>query len=166
MSFLKNKHSVIAMITAPVLAIIAYFCTDLLVAETPHAAKIGDSYRLAAKSNCRYQSGVCTLKNGDIELQLRATRLDKELISLSLISKNSVEKVLVSFSGMENNPPLQMQVDKLDSNKWRSQLRLIDPRQSQLRLAANIGGVHYYAETDAVFVDFTTGFSRANFSQN
>jgi len=67
---LTNKHLIIAMIVAPILAVIAYYGVDRVVSETPHKAVKGQSYPLAAKSNCRYKSGECTLKNGDISLTI------------------------------------------------------------------------------------------------
>ncbi|NOQ87942.1 MAG: hypothetical protein GQ550_03380, partial [Gammaproteobacteria bacterium] len=55
MQILKNKHLILAMFVAPVLAIIAYSSVDTIVSEQPQAAMQGSSYKLAAKSNCRYQ---------------------------------------------------------------------------------------------------------------
>lgn len=54
---LTNKHVVIAMLVAPVLAVIAYFAVDASVSEPPKAAQPGQSYPLAVRSNCRYTSG-------------------------------------------------------------------------------------------------------------
>ena len=42
MPFYKNKHVVVAMLVAPVLALIGYFSVDALVAEKPHAAQAGE----------------------------------------------------------------------------------------------------------------------------
>ena len=86
MRFLKNKHTVMAMIITPMLAVIAYFATDHLVSEPPQEARPGQSYKLAAKSNCRYQSGICTLKNGDVEVRLQAERLDEHRVMRTLNS--------------------------------------------------------------------------------
>ena len=41
---LTNKHVVIALIVAPILAVIAYFATDAAVGEKPHKAQAGKSY--------------------------------------------------------------------------------------------------------------------------
>ena len=49
----KNKHVVVAMLVAPILAILAWFAVDSMVAERAHSAKPGASYKLVAKSNCR-----------------------------------------------------------------------------------------------------------------
>ena len=97
MQILKNKHLILAMFVAPVLAIIAYFSVDSIVSEKPQAALQGSSYKLAAKSNCRYQSGNCTLKNGDIEVQIRARRIAGKEIELSMFSELPVQNAIISY---------------------------------------------------------------------
>jgi hypothetical protein len=44
------------MIVAPILAIISYFTVDYYVAEVPHKAKQGQSYKMLVKPNCRWAS--------------------------------------------------------------------------------------------------------------
>ena len=41
MSVLKNKHLVVAMLVAPVLAVLSYFALDVLVGEQPKPAEEG-----------------------------------------------------------------------------------------------------------------------------
>ena len=74
---LKNRHMTIAMLMAPVLAIIAYYGVNTLVGEKPHAAEAGQSYVLVEKPNCRHHGGTCGLKNGDFELTLSFEWLDR-----------------------------------------------------------------------------------------
>ena len=66
----KNKHVIIALLVAPVLAIIAWFAVDRMVAEEPQAAQAGGAYELVAKPNCRYASGECELVNNEFRLEL------------------------------------------------------------------------------------------------
>ena len=73
MSILTNRHFVIALIVAPILAIIAWFAVDKLVAPPPVAAQPGQSFKLIAKPNCRYDSGQCELVNGDVRVKLEPT---------------------------------------------------------------------------------------------
>ena len=68
--FLASLAIVIALLVAPVLALIAYFAVDAVVAEKPEKALAGSSYPLVAKSNCRYASGRCSLENGDVQLEI------------------------------------------------------------------------------------------------
>lgn len=164
MQFLKNKHLVLAMFVAPILAIIAYFAVDYAVSERPQAALPGMSYKLAAKSDCRYQSGSCTLENGDIEVQLHAQRLDDNQVGLTLRSNTPIQNALISSvaEGVESAPAsITKKPDATDT--WYVMLSLDKPAQSTLRLVLNIAGSMYYAETAAVFVDYETSFPRENF---
>ena len=170
MNILKNKHLILAMFVAPVLAIIAYFSVDYMVSEKPQAALQGGSYKLAAKSNCRYQSGVCTLKNGDVEVSIRAQRIDAKAVELTMQSELPVQQAIISYV-TENfeSEPAQMAVlnnpISADTSDRVIILQLDDPEKSMLRLALNISDVMYYAETTAVFVDYKTSFSQDNFSE-
>ncbi len=166
MGILKNKHLVAAMIVAPLLAILAYFATDYLVSEKPKAAKAGSNYKLAANSDCRYQSGSCTLKNGDIKIVLLAKRLSENLIRLSMFSETPVERALVVFSNDPDTPPNLFKKIPTEDHAWVAELNLNDPEDEPLRLAVVINGSSYYVETSSIFVDYETTFSRENFSEN
>lgn len=166
MNILKNKHMILAMFVAPVLAIIAYFSVDTMVSEKPQAALQGSSYKLAAKSNCRYQSGNCTLKNGDIEVQIRARRIGEKKVELNMFSELPVQNAIISYVvDSITSSPEQMNASTSEMKDWFVTLYLDHPEKSTLRLALNISGSMYYAETTAVFIDYETSFSRENFSK-
>ncbi|WP_045827476.1 hypothetical protein [Teredinibacter turnerae] len=162
---LKNKHLITAMLVAPVLALIAYFATDHLVAERPHLAKAGDVYPLAAGSNCRYQSGSCTLKNADVKLQLNAQRLSSTKVSLTLATDLPLQTALVAvdLKGSGDSAPVAM---AQTGDLWEVALDVLQPESSRLRFVAVIDNVNYFVETEAVFVDYETSFSRENFTHN
>ena len=165
MNFLKNKHLVLAMFVAPVLAIIAYFAVDHVVSEKPHLAQQGSSYKLAAKSNCRYQSGQCTLHNGDVEVNVFVKRVTDSLIELTLQSNMPAQNVLASFVGASTTEePVVMQSFVPEKNVWSGTFDVVDPEKSNLRLALEVSGSVFYAETSAVFINYDTTFSRENFS--
>lgn len=165
MNILKNKHVILAMFVAPVLAIIAYFATDYVVSEKPRQAQQGNSYKLAAKSNCRYQSGQCTLYNGDVEVNVRAERINGSLIELSLHANMPLQNVLVSsVVADEETDPVVMQPAVSEENTWRAKIDIFDVEKSALRLVLELSGLLFYAETPAVFIDYDTTFSRDNFS--
>ena len=166
LSFLKNKHLVVAMFVAPVLAIIAYFAVDHVVSEKPHVAAQGKSYKLAARPNCRYQSGACTLVNGDIEVNVRVQRASDTLIELTVESNMPAQRVLASFTG-ENaaDEPVVLQSYAPDKTLWNATFATIDPQNSHLRLALELGGAAFYAETPAVFIDYNTAYPRDNFTE-
>ena len=166
MNILKNKHMILAMFVAPVLAIIAYFSVDYMVSEKPQAAQQGATYKLAARSNCRYQSGACTLNNGDVEIHIRAQRIDKKTVDLVMHSELPMQHAVVSYVA-ENfaSEPTLMDASSAESSDWRVRLVLDDLSNSTLRLAFTIADTVYYAETSAVFVDYETSFSRDNFAE-
>jgi hypothetical protein len=172
MSILKNKHLILAMFVAPTLAIIAYFSVDYAVSEKPQAAKEGGTYKLAAKSNCRYQSGVCTLKNGDIEVSIRSQRIDAKEVELTMHSELPIQQAIISYATVDfESEPAKMAVNPASTGMDDETgdryiiLSLKDPENSKLRFAFNISDVMYYAETTAIFIDYKTSFSQDNFRE-
>ncbi len=165
MNILKNKHLILAMFVAPVLAIIAYFATDYAVSEKPQQAQQGNTYKLAANSNCRYQSGQCTLQNGDVEINVTVERITESLVEMTLRCNIPAQKVLASLVGdNDTEQPVAMQSDAAEKTVWHAQFNIADPEKAQLRLAVELSGALFYAETPAVFIDYSTTFSRDNFS--
>jgi hypothetical protein len=165
MNILKNKHLILAMFVAPILAIIAYFATDYVVSEKPHQAQQGNTYKLAAKSNCRYQSGQCTLQNGDVEVNITVERIAESMIELTLRSSLPAQKVMASFVDDNNaEQPVMMLSDTAANTLWHAQFNIADPQQATLRLVVELSGALFFAETPAVFIDYATTFSRDNFA--
>lgn len=166
MQILKSKHLILAMFIAPVLAIIAYFSVDYMVSEKPHTAKPGNNYKLAARPNCRYQSGICTLKNGDIEVNIQANRGAGADVELNVHSGLPIQHAIISYVTDDvTAEPVVMNAVSAKKTSWQATLPLLHPEKTQLRLALNIAGSTYYAETSAVFIDYETSFSRENFSK-
>ena len=166
MQIFKNKHLVLAMFVAPVLAIIAYFAVDSFLSEKPHQARQGESYKLAAKSNCRYQSGLCTLQNGDVQVSVRIERLSDSLIRMFLSSNMPVQNVLAEFvKESSESEPVSLYRDDLNENTWTASIEVTEPENSTMRLAMELSGTLFYAETPAVFIDYETTFSRENISE-
>lgn len=160
---LKNKHLILAMFITPVLAILAYFATDYMVSEKPQMAQQGEVYKLAASSNCRYQSGVCTLKNGDVEVSVRAQRIDNNQLELIVNSELEVQSALVLFvNDKEDNKSKPVTMRAESKNSWKIKLNQ-NKDENTLRLALGIDGSLYYAETSATFIDYKTSFSQDNF---
>jgi hypothetical protein len=166
MSIFKNKHIILAMFVAPVLAIIAYISVDHMLAEKPEAAQQGATYKLAARSNCRYQSGACTLNNGDVEIHIKARRIDDRSVELGVSSQLPLQHAVISFVTDDlASEPTVMDAASAGTGDWRVMLALDDPASSTLRVAFNISDAVYYAETTAIFVDYETSFSRELFSE-
>lgn len=168
MNLLKNKHIILAMFIAPVLAIIAYFATDSVVSEKPHKAQTGEQYKLAARSNCRYQSGLCTLHNGDVKIDIRINRLPsrsgKQSVELLLQSNTPLQQALVSLGQGDNTQPVAMDSEP-GMLTWRTELETREPVDAELRLVVMLSDTTFYASVPTVFIDYETSFPRDNFTR-
>lgn len=153
MSLLKNKHVLTAAIVTPVLALISYFAIDFLLSETPHPAEKGQSYRLAEKPNCRYDSGSCGLKNGEFELDLRIERGDGKRSVLNLSSAFPLDGILVALleNEQDEEQPVAMQAMNEDGMNWSLELNEFDPARGRLRLVASAQQTHYFGDVALMF---------------
>ncbi|WP_159657075.1 hypothetical protein [Vibrio atypicus] len=157
----KNKHFIIALLIAPILSLIAYFGTDMALSEKPHAAKEGESYKLAAKSNCRYTSGLCDLNNGDFKVQFRSEKLTESELQLSLKSAFPLDGVKLSLVDSQDQAgqPIDMTAADQAGNNWYITLPKPASAESWLRMAIQADGTFYYGETQTAFVKYETLFT-------
>lgn len=148
-----NKHVVVAMLVAPVLAIMAWFAIDYLLSERPHAAQPGADYQLIAKSNCRYDSGECDLENGDFELSLRATEITATGITLSLRSRFPLQHATIGFidAGVQAMPAKMSSIDS-SATQWSATLTQPADNPSTLGIAVSSNGTNYFAEAPTAFL--------------
>ncbi|KJY84198.1 hypothetical protein TW81_05230 [Vibrio galatheae] len=157
----KNKHFLIALLIAPILSLIAYFGTDLALSEKPHAAKEGETYKLAAKSNCRYTSGLCDMENGEFKVQFRSDKLTAKGLELSLKAAYPLEGVKLSIvaSPDKTAQPIDMQATDSTGQHWAISLVKPASEESWLRVAIQAEGTLYYGETQTAFVKYETLFT-------
>jgi len=166
----KNKHVVVAMIVAPILALISYFTVDQLVSEKPQAAQAGGSYKLVEKPNCRYRSGVCDLKNADFEVRLTTQFQAGERMLLKLSSRHPLDGAKVAVvsaselqgaheSGQPREPVNMQPVDE-SRLSWRTELPRVDSDSSRLQLVFAANQVLYFAETHLTFTTYQTSFEK------
>lgn len=189
LEFIKNKHMIMAMFIAPVLAIVAYFATDHIVATPPQAIQAGQSYPLSARSNCRYESGVCTLKNGDLEIHFKAEKIDGNALTLSAQTSVKVQNVLIALSpSSQDIAPSAMNKTATEQNTWQLSIPIpasvtrdkstpnladqsenglssISLEELVLRVAVQADGATFFAETGTDFFSYQTSFSQENFSK-
>ena len=158
----KNKHVVVSLIVAPILAIISYFAVDSLVAETPHAAKPGERVELIAKSNFRYPSGGCDLKNGDFELHVAATWISDVQVSLTLESKFPLDGVVAAhvINQEQNMSPINMRPVDNSGLKWALDIVNPDMKIDRLQLAASANRTLYYADASLAFINYETSYEQ------
>ena len=149
----KNKHVIIATLMAPVLAVIAYFGVNYMVGERPHAAEAGQSYQLVEKSNCRYASGSCGLKNADFELTLHFELLAGDRMLLKMASVYPLDGVLVALAENETDdrPPVAMQAVDAQGLEWSFTIARPDAENHRLRLVASAAGAKYFGDVALKF---------------
>lgn len=153
-SILTNKHFLVAMLVAPILAVVAWFAVGKVAGPQPHAAKLGNSYPLIAKPNCRYDSGQCTLVNNDFRIDIRPlSSEDKSGTWLAIDSKFPIEGA--RFSLLDGDGKTFMTADASAISKNGKQGILLPETTNQvktMRLALSSSEVFYYAETEASFL--------------
>jgi len=156
----KNKHVVVSLIVAPILAVISYFAIDAIVAETPHAAKAGERVALIEKPNCRYSSGACDLKNGEFEMRIHANWSDNVQVLLTVESNYPLDGVIAAHvqDDANNVPPINMRPVDQDGYKWA--LSIINPnlKIDRLRLAASANQAVYFGDASLAFINYETSY--------
>ena len=161
MEFLKNKHVIVAMLVAPILALISYFSVDAVVAEKPHAAQVGEHYSLLEKSNCRYNSGVCDLKNGDVELKIKPEWVTNQRLRLTISSSKPLQNVIgarVNMLGEEVAPNVMQNADH-EGFTWSTEMIAPDADLERLHVAVAINETWYYADAALKFINYQAAFA-------
>lgn len=159
----KNKHITTAMIVAPLLAVISYFATDYIVSDIPQAVSEGDTYALVARSNCRYASGVCTLRNGDVEVKLK---LDQDGAGNTVLRAHSNLPLLGAQVALVNNKDtgLPTSLTKTGDREWQLDMKSSHDDTlmaiSEIRIAMVSEENTFYGSTSTEFFRYDTVFPR------
>ena len=149
----KNKHVVIAMLVAPVLAIMAWFAVDYFVGERPHAAKPGSAYTLVAKSNCRYASGQCDLENADFKLTIRPEMVSASSVALTLTASHGLQSAAMGLvEGDNTQPPAPMTRTDDTGTEWQGLLPGPGSDDATIRVAVTANDATWYSEVPVVFL--------------
>lgn len=144
----RNKHLTLAMLVAPVLAIIGWFSVDYFVAERPHAAKPGGAYELIAKPNCRRASDGCDLANESVEVSIAVPSYDGAGVDVQLMSKIAVDRAAVGLAGGD---PVALSRADGDDKRWIGRVEGRVNADSRLRVAMLAGGSTFFAEVPVTF---------------
>jgi len=149
----KNWHVIIAMIVAPILAVLAWFAVDYFVAERPHAAKEGAAYTLIAKSNCRYDSGQCDLENSDFKLSIRPTSVTPANIQLEMTSAFPLQSAMLGLvnDGTPASPSV-MSATTEERLHWTTRMAAPTGENSFIRVAVTAEGSTWHADVPTVFL--------------
>ncbi len=145
----KNKHVILAMIIAPMLAIIAWFAVDYFVAERPQSIQEGASYPLVAKPSCRRPSEACELKNEDVELRLSVPRYDADGAELVVESTVPLQRAAAGVAA--NVAPALLDRMSDDGTRWHGRIEGTIGATTQLRVAVIADGATFYAEVPVTF---------------
>ncbi|MFL0810339.1 MAG: hypothetical protein K6L76_07990 [Agarilytica sp.] len=153
-SVLTNKHFIVAMLVAPILAVLTWFAIGKISGPQPLIAKPGSSYPLIAKPNCRYESGQCTLINNDFRIDIHPYTSDQSKGTWLAIDSNfPIDGA--RFSLLDENGKTFMSADTSPiGNEGKQGILLPDSSNkiSALRLALSSSEVFYYAETKTMFL--------------
>ena len=170
MSLFSNKHVVAALIISPILALVSYFAVDRVLVEPPQLAQAGQSYPLLAKSNCRYESGRCDLRNADFQATLTVTTMQgSDTVArpvLQLTTSHIVQDIKIGFKATdkqhENDFVVPQSMSRVGDNKksWSHIMPMPASLDTQLMIVIFSNGVRYYAETTMGFSEYKTSFNK------
>jgi hypothetical protein len=150
----KNKHIVVALIVAPILSILAWFAVGQIAGEKPKPVEAGNTYKLVARSNCRYASGSCNLHNADFELTLEPGMVSASSVALTMSASHALESAALGLvePGLASQPsPMTRSGD--DGTQWQGLLPRPASAAAMIRVAVTAQGATWYAEVPVVFLD-------------
>lgn len=147
-----NKHIIIALLVTPVLAILAWCAVGTFVGEEPTQAVAGQSYPLVERSNCRYDSGQCDLRNEDLQLHINLGHSISGPV-LILSSNHSLDAALLGIAtDSEGGEPHNMLRQDGKGMKWTLSLGGVPAPEQRLLVVVNAGGSHWFADTSTAFL--------------
>ena len=150
----KNKHVVVALLVAPILSILAWYAVGNLVGEKPQAAEKGKTYKLVARSNCRYASGSCDLHNADFNVLLEPELLAASSVALTLTSSHALQSAALGLVEGDSEPqPAPMTMTADDGMRWQGLLPRPQSPEALIRIAVTAQGATWYAEVPVVFLE-------------
>lgn len=144
----KNKHMVVAMVVAPILAIISYFATDYIVSEKPQKTLSGQTYKMRVKSNCRWESGKCTIDNGDVSIDITGKYLNSRNLDLNLTSNVELNGIKIAFDKKDLPPQSMKQINPMS---W-SVLLDTSTYAQKINLAISIKESIFFAQIPTIFL--------------
>jgi len=150
----KNKHVVIAMIVAPILAVLAWFAVGAMVGEQADVSEPGAAYPLVARSNCRWASGECELANNELEMTILPLELGAQYTRLSLDSEFPLTQA--TFALLSGGNEVVASAEHDTSPDAPAQMTVTIPAfadpEATLRVAVTVKESLYFAEVPVVFM--------------
>lgn len=158
----KNKHITTAMMVAPLLAIGSYFATDYIVSDLPVTAVDGDTYAMVARPNCRYQSGQCTFRNGDLEVKFQLVQDSSGQSVLKAQSSHPLKGAKIALVGSSDEQVEPLSLSRADEvgEQWALPLLGSVADKKELRVAMLANATTFYGSADTTFFQYDTVFPR------
>ena len=150
----KNKHVVVALIVAPILSVLAWFAVGQIAGEKPKPAEAGNTYKLVARSNCRYASGSCNLHNADFELTLEPEMVTASSVALTMSASHALQGAALGLiePGLASQPSSMTRTAD-DGTQWQGLLPRPASAAAMIRVAVTAQDATWYAEVPVVFLD-------------
>ena len=150
----KNKHVVTALLVAPILSILAWYAVGNLLGEKPQAAEAGKTYKLVARSNCRYASGSCDLHNSDFQLTILPGAFAASSVALTMTASHPLQSAVLGLvEDGSGRPPAPMTRTDGDGLEWQGLLPLPSSPDSTIRIAVTAQGATWYGEVPVIFLE-------------
>lgn len=153
-----NRHVVVALLVTPLLAVLAWFAVGHWFEEVAQPAEAGRAYPLVAQSNCRYESGQCDLRNGDMRLALTVAQ-SASVLQLSLNAEHRLESAHIGVAHEQGEAaqdqsvaPQALQRVTADGRLWRIQLEEQSVNARQLFVVVSANGTRWYGQTSTAFL--------------
>ena len=157
---LRNFHFIIALLVAPALAILAWYAADTMLGDKKEKAKEGLGYELLGDSNCRYESGTCTMSNGNFELDIKVDRAGEGELAVQLESAHPLDAVSMGWVNpdAEKADQTALGVANNKRTRWEGVIPGEASTKARMRVLARADGTSYYGEAKTVFIDYETSF--------
>jgi hypothetical protein len=157
----RNFHFIVALLVAPALAILAWYAADTALGERKEPAKEGLGYELIGDSNCRYESGTCTMTNGNFELDIQVDRAGGEnQLAVRLESAHPLDAMSMGWvnPGAEKTEQTALEPANDRRTRWEGVIPGEASTKARMRVLARADGTSYYGEAKTVFIDYETSF--------
>ena len=148
----KNKHVVVALIVAPILSILAWFAVGQIAGEKPKPAEAGNTYKLVARSNCRYASGSCNLHNADFELTITPDMVTASSVALTMTASHALQSAAIGLASGATAPEAMTPVGN-EGTRWQGLLPQPSSPDETIRVAVTAQGATWFAEIPVVFLE-------------
>jgi len=150
----KNKHVIIALLVAPILAILAWIAIGQIAGEKAQVAEPGGAYPLVARSNCRWESGECELVNNDLKMTILPLELGAQYTRLALDSEFPLAQATFALLSGGNEVVANATYD--ESPDAAAQMTVTIPAfadpEAMLRVAVTVQESLNFAEVPVVFL--------------